>query len=54
MNVRSTTASSRKLKPFDALFLSTDDFPFSWLKDWLTAIKVRPGVNEKFEMQKNA
>ena len=32
MNVSSTTASSRKFKPFKAPFSSTDDPGFSWLK----------------------
>ena len=52
MNVSSTTVLIRKLKPFDATFLSTDNAWFSWLKyqflksfeDWLTAIAVNPGV----------
>ena len=50
MNVSSTTASSRELKPFNASFLSTDDPRFSRLKnqflkyfeDWLRSIEERP------------
>ena len=59
MNVSNTTTLTRELKPFEALFLSTDDPRFSWLKqqflkyveDWLTTIKVRPGIYEKSEEQ---
>ena len=52
MNVSSTTVLIRKLKPFDATFLSADNHWFSWLKyqflkffeDWLTRIAVKPGI----------
>ena len=57
MNVGSTTALTSKLKPLEALFLSTDDPRFLWLKyqilicfeDWLKIIEIRPGVYEKSE-----
>ena len=57
MNVSSTTASSRELKPFNAPFSSIDDPRFSWLKnqflkyfeDWLRSIEERPGVYTKSE-----
>ena len=60
MNVSSTIALTRELKPFETPFLSIDDPRFSWLKyqilkyfeDWLTTIEVRPGVHEKSEKQK--
>ena len=60
MNVSSTTASSRELKPFNAPFSSTDDPQFSWLKnqflkyfeDWLKSIEERPGTYKKSEKQK--
>ena len=60
MNVSSTTALTRELKPLEAPFLSTDDPRFLWLKyqiliyfqDWLKTIEVRPGVYEKSEKQK--
>ena len=52
MNVSSKTASSGKLKPFNASFLSTDDPRFSWLKnqflkyfeEWLRSNEERPGA----------
>ena len=55
MNVSSTTALTRELKPLQAPFLLTDDPRFLWLKyqillyfeDWLKTIEVRPGVYEK-------
>ena len=57
MNVSSTTALTRELKPLEAPFLSTDNPRFLWLKyqiliyfeDWLKTIEVRPGVYEKSE-----
>ena len=60
MNVSSTTASSRELKPFNAPFSSIDDPPFSWLKhqflkyfeDWLRSIEERPGAYTKSQKQK--
>ena len=60
MNVSSKTASSGKLKPFNASFLSTDDPRFSWLKnqflkyfeDWLRSIEERPGAYTKHEKEK--
>ena len=60
MNVSSTTALTRELKPLEAPFLSTDNPRFLWLKyqiliyfeDWLKTIEVRPGVYEKSEKQK--
>ena len=60
MNVSSTTASSRELKPFNAPFSSIDDPRFSWLKnqflkyfeDWLRSIEERPGAYTKSEKQK--
>ena len=60
MNVSSTTALTRELKPLQAPFLLTDDPRFLWLKyqillyfeDWLKTIEVRPGVYEKSEKQK--
>ena len=47
MNVSSTTALSRELKPLEAPFFSTGDPRFLWLKyqiliyfkDWLKTIK---------------
>ena len=47
------------MKPLEALFLSTNDPWFSWLKyqilkyfrDWLKTIEVTPGVYEKSEKQ---
>ena len=59
MNVSSTIALTRELKPFEASFLSTDDLRFLWPKykfleyfeDWLITIEVRPGVYEKSEKQ---
>ena len=59
MNVSSTTASSRELKPFNAPFSSTDDPRFSWLKnqflkyfeDWLRSVEERPGAYTKSEKQ---
>ena len=55
MNVSSTTALTRELKPLQAPFLLTDNPRFLWLKyqillyfeDWLKTIEVRPGVYEK-------
>ena len=52
MNVSSTTVLTRKLKPPEALFLTTDDPRFLWLKyqtliyfaDCLKTIEVRPGL----------
>ena len=49
MNVSSTTASSRELKPFNAPFSSIEDPWFSWLKnqflkyfkDWFRSIEER-------------
>ena len=60
MNVSSTTALTRELKPLQAPFLLTDDPRFLWLKyqillyfeDWLKTIEVRPGVYEKSEKQR--
>ena len=60
MNVSCTTASSRRLKPFNPPFSSTDDPRFSWLKnqflkyfeDWLGSIEERPGAYTKSEKQK--
>ena len=60
MNVSSTTALARGVKPLEALFLSTDDPRFLWLKDqnliyfeeWLKTIEVRPGVYENSKKQK--
>ena len=60
MNVRSTTALTRELKPLEAPLLPTDDPRFLWLKyqiliyfeDWLNTTDVRPGVYEKSEKQK--
>ena len=60
MNVSSTTALTRELKPLEALFFPTDDPRFLWLKyqiliyfeDRLKTIEVRPGVYEKSEKQK--
>ena len=60
INVSSTTASSRELKPFDPPFSSTDDLRFSWLKnqflkyfeDWLRSTEERPGLYTKSEKQK--
>ena len=57
MNVSSTTALTRELKPPEGPFLPTDDPRFLWLKyqiliyfeDWLKTIEVRPGVYEKSE-----
>ena len=61
MNVSSTAAFTRKLKPFEAPFLPVDHPRFSWQKhqflkyfeDWLTTIDLRPGGYEKSEKQKN-
>ena len=47
MNANSKTVLKRELKPFEALFLSTNDPQFSWLKhqilkyfkDWLKTIE---------------
>ena len=60
MNVSSTTALTRELKPLQAPFLLTDDPLFLWLKyqillyfkDWLKTIEVRPVVYEKSEKQR--
>ena len=60
MNVSSTTASSRELKPFNTPFLSTDDPWFSGLKnqflknfkDWLRSIEKRLGAYTKSEKHK--
>ena len=60
MNVSSTTALTRELKPLQAPFLLTDDPRFLWLKyqillyfkDWLKTIEVRPVVYEKSEKQR--
>ena len=60
MNVNSTTALTRELKPLEAPFLSTSDPGFLWLKyqilinfgDWLKTIKVRSGVYKKAKKQK--
>ena len=60
MNVTSTTALTRELKPLEAPFLTTDDPWILWLKyqiliyfqDWLKPIKVRLEVYEKSEKQK--
>ena len=54
MNVSSTTVLTRKLKPLEALFLTTDDPRFLWLKyqtliyfaDCLKTIEARPGLCE--------
>ena len=61
MNVSSTTALTREMKPLKAPFLSTNDPRFLWLKyqtliyfaDCLKTTEVRPGVFEKSEKQKN-
>ena len=58
MNVSSTTALARELKPLEAPFLSTDNPRFLWLKyqiliyfeDWLKTIEVRPRV---YKSQRN-
>ena len=50
MNVSSTTALTRELKPLEASFLPTEDPWFLWLKyqvlisfeDWLKTTDVRP------------
>ena len=60
MNVSSTTASSRELKPFNTPYLSTDNPLFSGLKnqflknfkDLLRSIKKRLGAYTKSERQK--
>ena len=60
MNVSSTTALTRDLKPLEAPFLPTDDPRFMWLKYQiliyfevrLNTIDVRPGVYEKSVKQK--
>ena len=60
MNVSSTTALARGVKPLEALFLSTDDPRFLWLKyqnliyfeEWLKTVEVRPGVYENSKKQK--
>ena len=60
INVSSTTALSRELKPFNAPFSSIDDPRFSWLKnqflkyfkDWLRSIEERPGAYKKSQKQK--
>ena len=60
MNVSSKTASSGKLKPFNASFLSTDDPRFSQLKnqflkyfeDWLRSNEERPGAYAESGTQK--
>ena len=60
MNVSSTTALTRELKPLEAPFLSTDYPRFFQLKYqiliyfkyWLKTIEVRRGVYEKSEKQK--
>ena len=60
MNVSSTTASSRELKPFNAPFSSIDDPWFSWLKnqflkyfkDWFRSIEERTEAYTKSKKQK--
>ena len=52
MNVNSKTVLTRELKPFEALFSSTDDPQSSWLKhqilkyfkDWLKTIEETPAL----------
>ena len=58
MNVSSTTAFTRELKPLEAPFLPTDDPRILWLKyqilmcfEGLKTTEVRPGVYEKSEKQ---
>ena len=60
MNVSSTTALTRELKPLEVPFLSTGNPRLLWLKysilvyveDWLKTMKVRSGVYKKSEKQK--
>ena len=57
MNISSTTALIRELKPFEVPFLLTDDprlkhHIFMYFEDWLKTIETRPGVYEKSETQK--
>ena len=60
VNVSSTTALRRELKPLEAPILPTDDPQFLFLKyqificfeDWLKTTEVKPGVYENSEKQK--
>ena len=59
MNVSSTRALTRELKPSEAPFFPTDDPRILWLKyqilvyfEGLKKIEVRPGVYKKSEKQK--
>ena len=60
MNVSSTTALTRELKPLEAPFLPTDNPRVLWLncqiliyfEDCLKTIEVRPGIYEKSRKRK--
>ena len=60
MNVSSTIAMTRELKPLEAPFLLTDDprllrleyQSLIYFEDWLKTIEIKPGIYEKTEKQK--